>query len=180
LARDVVARIVERFPGEPRIALLRESLLGESGDLEGAPDALPGAGDAMAVVPELRLAMAAEYDALGDPAAAEQVLAQGPQDRRSYALRASLLARADDKTSLTALYDELRRDAANPDPQQRLLLGQVAEFLDRHAEALEWYGSVPGGEPRLQARLRAANVLHELGQREDAFAALQRLQVDGS
>src|SRR5690606_9185465 len=45
LARDVVARIVERFPGEPRIALLRASLLRESGDLEGARDALAGARD---------------------------------------------------------------------------------------------------------------------------------------
>ncbi|WP_298581183.1 tetratricopeptide repeat protein [uncultured Luteimonas sp.] len=180
LAREVVERIVELYPGEPRIGLLRASLLREAGDLEGAREALAGVEGAASGAPELRLAMAAEYDALGDPLAAERVLAQGPQDRRSYALRASLLARADDKTSLTALYDELRRDAANPDPQQRLLLGQVAEFLDRHAEALEWYGSVPGGEPRLQARLRAANVLHELGQREDAFAALQRLQVDGS
>jgi len=180
LARDVVERIVERFPGEPRIALLRASLLRESGDLDGARDALAGARDAMAIVPELRLAMAAEYDALGDPAAAEQVLAQGPQDRRSYALRASLLARADDKQTLAALYDELRRDAANPDPQQRLLLGQVAEFLDRDAEALDWYDSVPGGEPRLQARLRAANVLHELERREEAFAALRRLQVDAA
>ncbi|MGY1409971.1 tetratricopeptide repeat protein [Luteimonas sp. A611] len=180
LARDVVERIVERFPGEPRIALLRASLLRESGDLDGARDALAGARDAMAIVPELRLAMAAEYDALGDPAAAEQVLAQGPQDRRSYALRASLLARADDKETLAALYDELRRDAANPDPQQRLLLGQVAEFLDRDAEALDWYDSVPGGEPRLQARLRAANVLHELERRDEAFAALRRLQVDAA
>ena len=180
LARDVVERIVRRFPGEPRIGLLRASLLREAGDLDGARQALAGVGDAAAAAPELRLAMAAEYDALGDPAAAERVLAQGPQDRRSYALRASLLARADDKGSLASLYDELRRDAANPDPQQRLLLGQVAEFLDRDAEALEWYDSVPGGEARLQARLRAANVLHELGRREEAFAALQRLQVDGS
>ena len=180
LARDVVERIVERFPGEPRIALLRASLLRESGDLDGARDALAGARDAMAIVPELRLAMAAEYDALGDPSAAEQVLARGPQDRRSYTLRASLLARADDKAALAALYDELRRDAANPDPQQRLLLGQVAEFLDRDAEALDWYDSVPGGEPRLQARLRAASVLHGLERRDEAFAALRRLQVDGA
>ena len=180
LARQVVEQIVARFPGEPRIALLRASLLRESGDLDGARAALQEVGDAGRIVPELRLAMAAEYDALGDFAAAEQVLARGPQDRRSYALRASLLARAEDKQALAALYDELRRDAGNPEPQQRLLLGQVAEFLDRHAEALEWYDSVPGGEPRLQARLRAANVLHELERRDEAFAALQRLQVDGS
>jgi len=180
LAREVVERIVERFPGEPRIALLRASLQRESGDLDGARATLAGIDPALASVPELRLAMAAEYDALGEPALAERVLAQGPQDGRIYALRASLLARADDKQALSALYDQLRGDAANPDPQQRLLLGQVAEFLERHAEALEWYDSVPGGGARLQARLRAANVLHELDRREDAFAALHRLQVDGS
>src|SRR5690606_9928163 len=123
LARQVVEQIVARFPGEPRIALLRASLLRESGDLDGARAALEEVGDAGRIVPELRLAMAAEYDALGDFAAAEQVLARGPQDRRSYALRASLLARADDKETLAALYDELRRDAADPEPQQRLLLG---------------------------------------------------------
>ena len=180
LARQVVERIVERFPGEPRIALLRASLLRESGDFAGAREALAGIDGAVGAPPELRLAMAAEYDALGDPSAAERVLAQGPQDGRSYALRASLLARADDKAALSALYEELRRDATNPDPGQRLLLGQVAEFLDRDAEALDWYDSVPGGGARLQARLRAASVLHELGRREEAFAALQRLQVDGS
>ena len=180
LARQVVERIVERFPGEPRIALLRASLLRESGDFAGAREALAGIDGAVGAPPELRLAMAAEYDALGDPSAAERVLAQGPQDGRSYALRASLLARADDKAALSALYEELRRDDTNPDPGQRLLLGQVAEFLDRDAEALDWYDSVPGGGARLQARLRAASVLHELGRREEAFAALQRLQVDGS
>src|SRR5690606_25764368 len=31
-----------------------------------------------------------------------------------------------------------------------------------------------------QARLRAANVLHELGRRDEAFAALRRLQVDAA
>src|SRR5690606_10371775 len=147
---------------------------------EGARAALQEAGDAALLVPELRLAMAAEYDALGDAATAEQLLAKGPQDRRIQALRASLLAKAEDTPALTALYDELRRDAGNPEPSLRLLLGQVAEFLDRHAEALEWYDSVPGGEARLQARLRATNALHDLGRREEAFQALQRLQADGS
>lgn len=180
LTRRVIARIVERFPGEPRVALLRASQLREAGDLEGARAALAEVGEAATIVPELRLALAAEYDALGDAAAAEQVLAKGPQDGRIYALRASLLARAEDKESLGSLYDELRRDAGNPNPAQRLLLGQTAEFLDRHAEALEWYDSVPGGEARLQARLRTSNVLHELGRGDEAFAALRRLQADGS
>ncbi|TYT23172.1 hypothetical protein FZO89_18205 [Luteimonas viscosa] len=180
LARQVIAHIVERYPGEPRVALLRASRLRETGDLAGARAALQDAGDAALIVPELRLAMAAEYDALGDPAVAEQLLARGPQDRRIQALRASLLAKAEDEDALTRLYDELRRDAGDPDPSLRLLLGQVAGFLDRHAEALEWYESVPGGEARLQARLQATNALHDLGRREEAFEALRQLQADGA
>lgn len=180
LARQVIDRIVQRFPGDPRVALLRASQLREAGDLDGARAALEDVAATAAIVPELRLAMAAEYDALGDPAAAEQLLAGGPQDGRIQALRASLLAKAEDKDALGRLYDELRRDGGDPNPAQRLLLGQVAEYLDRHAEALEWYDSVAGGEPRLQARLRAANVLHELGRREEAFSALRKLQVDGT
>ena len=180
LTRRVIARIVERFPGEPRVALLRASQLREAGELEAARAALAEAGDAAAIVPELRLAMAAEYDALGDPATAEQLLARGPQDRHVQALRASLLAKAEDREALAGLYDELRRGAANPEPGYRLLLGQVAEFLDLHAQALEWYESVAGGEARLQARLQATRVLHELGRRDEAFDALHRLQADGS
>lgn len=180
LTRRVIARIVERFPGEPRVALLRASQLREAGDLEGARAALAEAGAVVEVLPELRLALAAEYDAIGDPATAEQLLARGPQDRHVQAVRASLLAKAEDRESLRALYEELRRGASNPDPGYRLLLGQVAEFLDLHAEALEWYESVAGGDARLQARLQASRVLHELDRREEAYAALRRMQVDGS
>jgi tetratricopeptide (TPR) repeat protein len=180
LTRRVIARIVERFPGEPRVALLRASQLREAGDLEGARAALAEAGAVVEVLPELRLALAAEYDAIGDPATAEQLLARGPQDRHVQAVRASLLAKAEDRESLRALYEELRRGASNPDPGYRLLLGQVAEFLDLHAEALEWYESVAGGDARLQARLQSSRVLHELDRREEAYAALRRMQVDGS
>src|SRR3546814_17718198 len=61
-----------------------------------------------------------------------------------------------------------------------LLLGQVAEFLERHAEALEWYRSVAGGPPREQARLRIAKVLHDLDRDDEAWAALADLQSDAS
>src|SRR3546814_9391518 len=60
------------------------------------------------------------------------------------------------------------------------LLGQVAEFLERHAEALEWYRSVAGGPPREQARLRIAKVLHDLDRDDEAWAALAELQSDAS
>ena len=180
LAERIVAEVVRRFPGEPRVALLRASQLREAGKKEEAKRVLTGMEAAAGLAEELRMALAAEYDALGDLAAAARVLSRGPQDERSYGLRASLLARAEDKPALTALYDELKRDSLEPDPARRLLLGQVAEFLDRHAEALDWYHGVPGGPQRWTARLRSANVLHELGRKAEAFDALRALEGDAT
>lgn len=178
LAERIVAEVVERFPGEPRVALLRASQLREAGKQDEARAVLRELEDAALLVEDLRLAVAAEYDALGDPAAAAAVLARGPQDEYSYGLRAALLAEAEDMEALEVLYHELERDAVRPDPQWRLLLGQVAEFLERHEEALRWYRSVPGGPQRWQARLRGANVLHELDRGNEAYAELHDLQAD--
>jgi tetratricopeptide (TPR) repeat protein len=180
LAERIVAEVVRRFPGEPRVALLRASQLREAGKPEEARKVLAGMGDAARLSDDLRTSIAAEYDALGDAAAAADVLARGPQDERSYTLRAALLARADDKAALGKLYDELRAGSVKPDPRRRLLLGQVAEFLERNAEALEWYRSVPGGEERWTARLRAANVLHELKRGAEALGELRKLQGDAT
>ena len=180
LAERIVAEVVRRFPGEPRVALLRVSQLRQAGKSDEARKVLSTLDPAMLQVPELRLAVAAEYDELGDYRAAADTLARGAQDDRTYALRASLLARAEDKTALTVLYEELRRNAAKPEPARRLLLGQMAEFLKRHEEALEWYRGVPGGDQRWVARLRAANVLHELKRESEALKALHDLQADAS
>ncbi len=178
LAKRIVDEVVARFPDEPRVALLRASQLREAGDSDAARATLAQV-EALAVGDEeLRLALASEYDALGDPAAAALVLARGPQDEYTLRLRAALLAEADDKASLATLYAELQEDSARPDPQRRLLLGQVAEFLERRDEALRWYRSVPGGTARLQARLRIAAVLHALDRDAEAFAALHALQAD--
>ena len=180
LAERIVAEVVRRFPGEPRVALLRASQLREAGKPEEARKVLAGMGDAARLSDDLRTSIAAEYDALGDSTAAADVLARGPQDERSYTLRAALLARAEDKVALGKLYDELRAGSVKPDPRRRLLLGQVAEFLERNAEALEWYRSVPGGEERWTARLRAANVLHELKRGPEALDELRKLQGDAT
>jgi tetratricopeptide (TPR) repeat protein len=179
LAERIVAAVVRRFPGEPRVALLRASQLREAGDTEGARKALAGLVEAARTEPELRLPIAAEFDAMGDFTAAAATLAQGPQSERIHAMRASLLARAEDKTALTALYEELRA-STKPDPERRLLLGQIAEFLERHDEALGWYRGVPGGPHRWIARLRAAHVLHELKRGTEAHAELRRLQADAA
>lgn len=180
LTERIVAAVIEHFPGEPRVALLRATQLREADKPEQARAVLATLAKTEPMTPDLRLTIAVEYNALGDGKAAAAVLARGPQDDQIYRLRASLLAEADDKQALDALYDELKRGSASPDPSRRLLLGQVAEFLERHAEALEWYRSVAGGPPRAQARLRIAKVLHDLGRDDEAWASLRALQSDAS
>jgi predicted Zn-dependent protease len=180
LAERIVNEVVKRFPGEPRVALLRASQLREAGKPEAAADVLAGIVDQADKDADLRLSIAAEYDALGQPAKAAATLARGPQDEQSYSFRASLLAKAEDKVALGKLYDELKLGSAMPDPQRRLLLGQTAEYLDRDTEALEWYRGVPGGPQRWQARLRAANVLHQLKRGDEAYAELRQLQADAA
>ncbi|MEO6264946.1 MAG: tetratricopeptide repeat protein [Luteimonas sp.] len=180
LAERIVDEVVARFPGEPRVALLRASQLREAGRTGEARQVLADLEASTRSEAELRLSVAAEYDALGEPATAAAVLARGPQDDQSYGLRASLLAKAEDKVALEKLYEELQRDSSNPNPDRRLLLGQTAEFLKRMDEALAWYRSVPGGPQRWQARLRAANVLHQLKRGAEAYADLHQLQADAA
>jgi predicted Zn-dependent protease len=180
LATRIVADVVRRFPGEPRVALLRASQLREAGERDEARTMLETVAEAAARAPDLRLALAAEYDALGEPAAAAATMARGPQDEQSYRLRAAMLAKAEDKAGLSELYEELKRGADAPNPSRRLLLGQTAEFLERPAEALAWYRGVPGGEQRWQARLRTSKVLHGLGRGTEAYSALRDLQQDAA
>lgn len=178
LVDRIAQQVVARFPGEPRVALLRAQLLREGGKLEQARAALDGLWDAALLVPELRWALADEYEALGDAAKAAQVLARGAQEDAVYARRAMLLDKAGDKVGLAALYDELRRDATAPNPLRRLLLGQLAELLERYQEALDWYAKVPGERMQGLVRLRSASVLHAMGRAGDAFATLHALQAD--
>ncbi len=79
---------------------------------------------------------------------------------------------------LTALYDELRKGTNRPDPERRLLLGKIAEFLKRNQEAVDWYRGVSSGPLRSEARLRMADALYGLGQKDAAFAEARALQDD--
>ncbi|MGV8923577.1 MAG: tetratricopeptide repeat protein [Thermomonas sp.] len=180
LVERIVKQVVVRFPGEPRVALLRAQLMREDGKLDEARSLLAGLEDAAQLSGPLRWSLAGEYDALGDPVKAAAVLAYGPQDEISYAQRAGLLDKAKDKAGLASLYDEAKREATRPDPSRRLLLGQLAEVLERHDEALAWYASVPGEPARAIARLRSANVLFELGRKQDAFDDLRAMQSEAA
>ncbi len=180
LVERIVKQVVVRFPGEPRVALLRAQLLREDGKLDEARSLLTGLEDAARLSVPLRWSLAGEYDALGDPVKAAAVLAYGQQDESSYAQRAGLLDKAKDKAGLAKLYDEAKREATRPDPSRRLLLGQLAEVLERHDEALDWYASVPVEPARAIARLRSANVLFELGRKQDAFDGLRAMQSEAA
>lgn len=179
LAEKIVTRVVAKFPDEPGVALLHASQLREAGKTDEARKVLSGLGEPSLLSPELGFAVANEYSEMGDNAQAAAVLARGPQSDRSYILRAAYLAQAEDKAGVAKVYDELKRDSAAPDPGRRLLLGQIAEFIERHEEALEWYAGVPGGPQRWQARLRSSTVLHKLKRADEAFARLRELQADG-
>ncbi|HWS77493.1 MAG TPA: tetratricopeptide repeat protein [Thermomonas sp.] len=180
LVERIIREVVARFPGEPRVALLRAQLLREDGKLEQARPLLAGLEDAARLSPQLRWSLAAEYNALGDAAKAAEVLSRGPQDEMTHAQRAALLDRAGDKAGLATLYDELKREATRPDPLRRLLLGQVAELLERFDEALGWYANVPGEDAQGIARLRSANVMFQLQRKAQAFEALRAMQADAT
>lgn len=178
LTERIVAEVVERFPDEPRVALLRAAQARERGEPEAARQALERVEDQALRSPELRLAIAAEYEQLGELEDAARIMALGPQDERTYAMRASLLVRADNAPALEVLYWELEQRADAPNPAWRLLLGQLAEYMERPAAALDWYRSVPGGQQRAIARLRTPKVLFDLERRDEAFAELRALQSD--
>ncbi|MBD9436696.1 tetratricopeptide repeat protein [Pseudoxanthomonas sp. PXM03] len=186
LAERMVGDVVKRFSGEPLVALLQASQLLQADRKQEARAVLDGLLPKASSDAALRLKLAEEYDRLGDPAAASRALGQGPQDTLTYGLRAQLLAKADDTASLGELYEELKQAASGSgqptqySPDRRLLLGQMAEFLKRQDEALEWYRSVPAGEQRAEARLRAINTLFELERKEEAFAEARKLQGDAS
>lgn len=180
LAERIVAQVVERFPVDPRVSLLHASQLRRSDKPAEARKVLDGLVPGAALDPEVRLALASEYDALGDPVAAAGAIAQGEQDARTYGLRASLLAKAEDNMALAALYDELRRQPAAEDSDRNLLLGQIAQYLKRPQEALDWYRKVGAGEQQAEASLRAAHTLYDLGRKPEAYAEAARLQGDAT
>ncbi len=178
LVDALVQDIIAAHPGEPRVQLLQASLAREAGDLDGARRQLDLLRSRIDQIPQARLSLAGEYEALGDVATSAAVLAGGPQNTQTRALRAAMLSRAEDDPGLEQLYAELKADGANPDPRQRLLLGQVAETLEKYDEALQWYAAVPSGSLSDVARLRRASTLHAMGRKDEGFAALRALQND--
>ncbi|WP_313645007.1 tetratricopeptide repeat protein [Stenotrophomonas sp.] len=180
LAQRMVAEVVRRFPEEPRVVLLHATQLNQAGKKDEALALLKGIEGKAAADEELRNALAFAYDALGAPEPAERVLAQGPQNLQTWGMRASLLAKQKDDAALLALYQDISAKASKPDPEQRLLLGKIAEYLKRYQEAVDWYHGVPGGEQRGEARLRAVNALHLMGDKQRANTEVHAVQADAA
>ncbi len=179
LAKRIVDQMIRRFPQDPQVALLQAAQLQRAGRPAQAREILDGLAPKVGGDVRLRGLLALAYEASGDGVAAATVLAGGPQDIGSYGLRASILARLDDKSALARVHDQLRADTAQPDQERRLLLGKIAEFLANRDEALDWYRSVVEEPQRTEARLRTASVLYDLGRRDEAWAETRKLQEDG-
>ncbi len=179
LADRVVDGLIERFPDAPRAWLLKAERLRERGDGDAAREAVDRALAAAGEDAGLRMAVAGELSRLGDPSAAAAVLAEGKQDLRSLRARAGFLSAADDKDALARLYTEAQAAARGElDAEWLLLLGQLAEALERHEQALDWYRAVATGAPRDQAQVRIAVVLNARGDFDAAMTQLGTLQAD--
>ncbi|PNS07554.1 Tetratricopeptide repeat [Lysobacter silvestris] len=177
LSQAMVAETVKRWPADPRVALLHSGQLVDEGRIDEARAVVAQLEPQAAGSAELRLAIAGQYEALGDFAAAERVLAKGPQSTDTIGLRAAMFDRAKDDAGLARLYEFAKRRGGANDPRNRMLLGTLAETLKRYDEALKWYAGVTG-EAGDSARLRSANVRYDQGHKDEAYKALQSLQTD--
>ncbi len=169
----------QRFPTEPQALIWQAEEALARRDKDAARRTL----DAIMALPELatsdRLAVAAQLNALGDPAAAARILQAAGDDDRVLASRAAYLSAAEDKAGLTALYDEVVAKTAADEtaPTRLMLLGQLAEMLENAPAALAWYRRIPGGLQREQAQLRIAVLLDKSGERDAALDLVREVQA---
>jgi tetratricopeptide (TPR) repeat protein len=173
LAKDAIARF-----GDASAYVWGAELKLKSGDKSGAHalfvEALKrNAGDA-----HLRVAYATVLGQMGEYAEAAKVLAAGKQDDYSYAARAAYAARANDKTLIAPLYQELLADKTPRNGARLNLLGELAELLEHKSEALSWYAKVPTNDEHWsQAQLRTALLLDQTGHTAQALDLLHQLQA---
>lgn len=169
----------EHFPAEPQALIWQAEEALARGDKDVARRTL----DTVLALPELalsdRLAVAAQLNALGDPAAAARLLQAAGDDDRVLASRAAYLSAAEDTDGLSALYDEIvaKTVANEAAPTRLMLLGQLAEMLENAPAALVWYRQIPGGLQRDQAQLRIAVLLDKSGEKDAAVDLLREVQT---
>jgi tetratricopeptide (TPR) repeat protein len=167
---------VERHPGEARAWLWQAEVLRKREDLAAARVAIDTALALPTLDADLRMTAAGMLAALGDAAAAAATLAAGEQNDTTWAGRAAFLSRIDDRAGIEALYAELQTSQPEDKPARLYLLGQLAELLERPAEARDWYGRIPPGERADAAQLRLAVLADQEGDTAKAVAILRGLQ----
>ncbi len=125
----------------------------------------------------LRAAYALMLGQQGDNKAAAKLLADGPQDDYSYAARAAYVARANDKSLIQSLYDELKGRPSEERAARAHLLGQLAEMLEQKAVALSWYEQVSvDDEDWFSSQVRIAVLVDDQGRHDQAMALTHELQ----
>jgi len=177
---QLVSQMQQRFPDEPRVQLLYASQLHQEGQRTEALELLEHIHAHSLQDESLRYALAFTYDSLNETQAAVHVLAQGPQDVRTWGLRASLLSRQHDQTGLLALYEEIANQDHISDPAQRLLLGQLAEQLELYVDALSWYRGQQFEAWYERSRLHRIRVYHAMGEKTRAFSELHAIQANSA
>lgn len=125
----------------------------------------------------LRAAYALMLGQQGDNRAAAKLLADGPQDDYSYAARAAYVARANDKSLIQSLYDELKARPSDERAARAHLLGQLAEMLEQKAVALSWYEQVStDDEDWFASQVRIAVLVDDQGRHDQALSLAHELQ----
>jgi uncharacterized protein (TIGR02996 family) len=181
LALDLADRAVARYPDSAAALAWRGRLLATEEPKDPARAKLDFE-RALKLDPEnrtMRLAYAAVLDDGGDSAAAARFLGKGKQDDDMLVARAAYAARGNDESELKASYAALK---ALPPPRTdpRLeLLGQLGDLTGAKKEAMAFYREIGRGERWLAAQLRIAVLLDDLGQHDEAFAALKALRSEG-
>lgn len=180
LGDELAQRAVQRFPKQPRAWLWQAEMAQRKKDSDAARAAIEKAVALGPLDASTRLAVAAQLDALGDPAGAAAALAAGEQDDATFAGRAAYLARADDDKALDQLYALAAREADQATPARLYLLGQLAELREQTDTALDWYGRIADGLQREQAQLRIAVLLDKQGKLDEGLVRLRELQASDS
>lgn len=180
LADKMVEAAIRQFPDEPRVKLLQARQMALRGQQEQALAILTSLHGRAGMDTVLRNALATQYEAMGQWALGAQVMALGPQDGDTQALRAAFLVRLRDREGLLALYKDLSRQPGRHEPGRLLLLGKLAEYLQLPDQALAWYRGVAGGNERVEARLRSVLVLMVAGRADQAVDRVRAMQGDVS
>lgn len=177
-AQSLAAAALSRFGSAASYGWLAQ-LAQQAGDLKTAQATLRAGLTRHPRSISLRMALAGLLAARGDNTAAQRLLAQGTQDAGTYAARAAYAARGNDRKALATIYAELARASAAVRKPNLFLLGQLAELLDRHQAALDWYAQVAEGDPHaFDADVRRVVLLSELGRGQQAQELLRGLQND--